>query len=177
MKIFSVVGGCAGKTDVVRRLVAELVGRGLRVSTVKRVPDEIDLEKPGSGTWKHRQAGAEEVILASTSRIALLREMPTDEDEPDVEILLGRLAPVDIVLLEGFRLTYYPKLELVQPERDRRLIALDDPLVLAVTADRPIDAPVPFFALSDIVALADFVLENAVASGQQADEALAMAAE
>jgi molybdopterin-guanine dinucleotide biosynthesis protein MobB len=92
----------------VRRLVAELAGRGLRVSTPKRVPDEIDFEKLGSGTWKHGQAGAEEVILASTSRIALLREMPTAADEPDVEVLLARLALVDIVLLEGFLLTYFP---------------------------------------------------------------------
>jgi molybdopterin-guanine dinucleotide biosynthesis protein B len=175
MKVFTVVGGCAGKTETVRLLVAELTRRGLRVSTIKRVPDTIDLEKPGSGTWRHREAGAEEVILASNSRVALLREMPTDADEPDVEFLLSRLAPVDIVFLEGFRLTYYPKLELVQPERNRRLIALDDPLVLAVTAHRPVDAPVPFLPLSDIVALADFVLLHAVEAGSA--EALAIAAE
>jgi molybdopterin-guanine dinucleotide biosynthesis protein B len=169
MKVFSIVGGCAGKTELVRQLVVELTGRGLRVSTIKRVPDSIDLEKPGSGTWKHRKAGAEEVILASTSRIALLREMPTDAEEPDVEALLARLAPVDVVFLEGFRLTFYPKLELVQPDRDRRMIALDDPLVLAVTADRPVEAPVPFLPLSDIASVADFVLVHAVAPGRGPD--------
>ena len=58
MKVFSVVGGCAGKTETVRQLVAELTGRWLRVSTIKRVPDTVDLEKPGSGTWRHREAGA-----------------------------------------------------------------------------------------------------------------------
>jgi Molybdopterin guanine dinucleotide synthesis protein B len=89
MKVFSVVGGCAGKTETVRRLVAEIVRRGLRVSTVKRVPEAVDLEKPGSGTWKHREAGAQEVILASTRRMALLREMSTDADEPDVEAPAG----------------------------------------------------------------------------------------
>ncbi len=174
MKVFSVVGGCAGKTELVRRLVAELTERGLRVSTVKCVPESVDLEKPGSGTWKHREAGAQEVILASTSRMALLREMPTNDDEPDVEVLLARLAPADIVFLEGFRLTYYPKLEFVQPERDRRLIALDDPLVLAVTANEPVKAPVPFLPLSDIGAVADFVLMHAVEAGTA--ETLAMAA-
>jgi molybdopterin-guanine dinucleotide biosynthesis protein MobB len=173
--VFSVVGGCAAKTEIVRRLVAELTGRGLRVSTVKRVPETVDLEKPGSGTWKHRVAGAEEVILASTSRMALLREMPTDADEPDVEDLLARLAPVDLVFLEGFRLTWYPKLEFVEPARNRRLIALDDPLVVAVTANKPVDAPVPVLPWSDICAVADFVLVHAVAAG--AAEALAMAAE
>ena len=81
--------------------------------------DTIDLEKPGSGTWKHRETGTEEVILASTSRMALLREMHRDADEPEVgEALLARLVPVDIVFLERFRLTYYPKLELVQLDRD-----------------------------------------------------------
>lgn len=169
MKVFSIVGGCDGKTEVVRRLVAEFVRRGLRVSTVKRVPENIDLEKPGSGTWKHREAGAEEVILASTSRMALMREMHTDADEPDVEFLLERLAPVDIVLIEGFRLTYYPKLEFVEPERNRRLIALDDPWVLAVTAHQTIASPVPFLPMSDIAALADFVMSNAVLAGQFAD--------
>jgi molybdopterin-guanine dinucleotide biosynthesis protein B len=175
VRVFSVVGGCAGKTEVMRGLVNELTGRGLRVSTIKRVPDTVDLEKPGSGTWMHREAGAEEVILASTSRIALLREMPTDADEPDVEALLARLAPVDIVLLEGFRLTYYPKLELVQPERDRRLLALDDPSVVAVSARTPVAAPVPFLPLSDIGAIADFVLMRAVTAG--ASDTLALASE
>lgn len=175
MRVFGVVGGCAGKTEVVRRLVAELAGRGVRVSTVKRVPETVDLEKPGSGTWKHREAGAREVVLASTSRMAILREIPTNEDEPDVEALLARLAPVDMVLLEGFRLTYYPKLEFVQPERNRRLIALDDPMVLAITANEFVNGPVPFLPLADIGALADFVLMHAVAAG--AAEALVMAAE
>lgn len=172
MKVFSVVGGCAGKTELVRKLVAELSSRGMRVSTVKRVPDSVDLERPESGTWKHREAGAEEVLLASATRFALLREDPIEGDEPDVEMLLGRLAPVDIVFLEGFRLTWYPKLELVQPERDRRLIALDDPLVLAVTADQPVPAPVPYLPLSDIAGLADFVLHHAVAAGEAGELAL-----
>jgi molybdopterin-guanine dinucleotide biosynthesis protein B len=101
--------------------------------------------------------------------------MPTDADEPDVEDLLARLAPVDIVFLEGFRLTWYPKLEFVEPARNRRLIALDDPLVLAVTANEPVHAPVPFLPLSDIGAVADFVLMHAVAPGTAG--ALAMAAE
>lgn len=172
MKVFSVVGGCVGKTEVVRRLVAELTGRGLLVSTVKRVPETVDLEKPGSGTWKHREAGAQEVILASTSRMALLREMPTNADEPDVEVLLARLQPVDIVILEGFRLTSYPKLELVQPDRDRRMLALDDPSVLAVASDNAVRAPVPCLRLSDIEGLANFVLKHAVQAGQAMAELL-----
>src|SRR4051794_18122669 len=119
MKVFTVIGGCAGKTDVVRRSVAEFKSRGLRVSTIKRVPDTLDLEKPGSGTWSHREAGAEEVMLASATRYAILCDVSTDDEEPDVEALMSRLADVDLVLLEGFKLNFYPKLELVQPGHDR----------------------------------------------------------
>src|SRR5689334_3094099 len=100
VKVFSLIGECVEKSELVGRLVAELVGRGLRVSTIKRVSDAVDLEKRGSGTWQHRQAGAEEVMIASASRFALLREMPPDTVEPDLEALLARLVPVDIVLLD-----------------------------------------------------------------------------
>lgn len=92
MNVFSVVGGCAGKTETVRRLVAELTARSLRVSTIKRVSDAVDLERQGSGSWKHRAAGAEEVMLASAGRLALMREMPNGTDEPDVDRLLARMA-------------------------------------------------------------------------------------
>jgi molybdopterin-guanine dinucleotide biosynthesis protein MobB len=167
MKVFTVIGGCAGKTELVRRLVAALKARGLRVSTIKRVPDTLDLERPGSGTWSHRQAGAEEVMLASATRYAILRETSAEDDEPDVDALLARLADVDLVLLEGFKLTFYPKLELVQPGHDRRLFALDDPTVVAVTAEQPLDCPAPWLPLADIAALADCVLANAVLPGQE----------
>ena len=103
MKAFSLVGECAEKSELVRRRVVELVGRGLRVSTIKRVSDAVDLERQGSGTWKHRTAGAAEVMIASASRFALLREMPPDTTEPEVSDLLARMAPVDIILLDGFR--------------------------------------------------------------------------
>ena len=162
MRVFSVIGSCAAKTSLVQRLVAELSGRGLRVSTIKRVPDDVDLDRPGTGSFGHRQAGAQEVMLASGSRQIIMREVRDDSDEPDVDGLLARLAPVDVVLLEGFRLSPYPKLEAVRAGQDRRILALDDPSVLAVTGEVPIAAPVPFLASFDIVALADFVLANAV---------------
>ena len=160
MKAFSLVGECAEKSDLVRRLVVELVGRGLRVSTIKRVSDAVDLEKPGSGTWKHRAAGAAEVMIASGRRFALLREMPADMTEPEVDDLLARMAPVDIVLLDGFRRSSYPKMEVVQSGR-KAILAPNDKMILAISADQPLAADVPYLALSDIGALANFVLENA----------------
>jgi molybdopterin-guanine dinucleotide biosynthesis protein B len=161
MKAFSLVGECAEKSELVRRLVVELVGRGLTVSTIKGVSDAVDLERQGSGTWKHRAAGAAEVMIASASRFALLREMPPDTKEPEVNDLLARMTPVDIVLLDGFRRSNYPKMEVVPAGQGQALLAPADSMVLAVTSDLSVAADVPVLALSNIGALADFVLANA----------------
>ena len=161
MKVFSLIGECREKSELVRRLVAELVGRGVRVSAIKRVSDAVDLERPGSGTWKHRTAGAEEVMIASASRFALMREMPAKMIEPSVSALLARMAPVDVVLLDGFRRSGCRKMEVVPAGQDRAVFAFDDAMVLAVTSETPITASVPWLPLSDISALADFVIANA----------------
>ena len=161
MRVFGVVGACAAKAGIVRNLVAELTRRGLRVSTIKHVPDDLDLDRPGTGSWAQREAGAEEIILASGTRHVLMRELRRMEDEPEVDALLARLSPVDLVLLEGFRLSAYPKLEAVRPAQDRRLLALDDPSVLAVTGTSAVTAPVPFLPLADTAGMADFVLRHA----------------
>jgi molybdopterin-guanine dinucleotide biosynthesis adapter protein len=166
MKAFSLIGECREKSELVRRLVVELTGRGLRVSTIKRVSDAVDLERAGSGTWKHRAAGAEEVMIASATRFALLREMPPDTHEPDVGSLLARMAPVDIVLLDGFRRSGYPKVEVVPAGQTQALLAPNDPMVLAVTSEDPVTAPVPRVPLSDIGALGDFVLAHAMLDAQ-----------
>jgi molybdopterin-guanine dinucleotide biosynthesis protein MobB len=123
MKAFSLVGECREKSELVRRLVVELGGRGLEVSTIKRVSDAVDLERHGSGTSKHRAAGAVEVMIASARRFALLREMPSDTTEPEVSELLARMAPVDIVLLDGFRRSNYPKIEVVQSGQEHARLA------------------------------------------------------
>ena len=164
MRAFSLVGECAEKSELVRRLVVEFVARGLRVSTIKRVSDAVDLERQGSGTWKHRVAGAAEVMVASASRFALLHEMPTGTVEPDVGELLVRMAPVDLVLLDGFRRSNYPKMEVVPAGQGAPVLAPNDPNILAITAEQPIMAQVPCVPLSDIAALADFALAHARAA-------------
>lgn len=164
MKVFSLIGECREKSDLVGRLVAELVDRGLRVSTIKRVSDLVDLERRGSGTWKQRQAGAEEVMIANARRFALLREMPIDTAEPDLSELLARLAPVDIVLLDGFRRSGMPKMEVVPPGQEQPRYAGDDPQVLALASDRLVASGIPCVPLSHVGKLADFVLTNAVSA-------------
>jgi molybdopterin-guanine dinucleotide biosynthesis protein B len=100
-------------------------------------------------------------MVASASRFALMREMPKDTDEPDVSALLARMTPVDIVLLDGFRRSSYPKMEVVQAGQDRALFASNDTMVLAVTSEVPVTAPVPGLPLSDISVLGDFVMAHA----------------
>jgi molybdopterin-guanine dinucleotide biosynthesis protein MobB len=165
VKAFSLIGECAEKSELVRRLVVELTGRGLRVSTIKRVSDAVDLERQGSGTWKHRAAGAEEVMVANARRFALMRELPNDIDEPDVESLLARMAPVDIVLLDGFRRSRYPKMEVIQTGHDHPQFAMNDSMVLAITSEKPITSSVPRLPLSDTGALAEFVVTHAAVPG------------
>jgi molybdopterin-guanine dinucleotide biosynthesis protein B len=104
-------------------------------------------------------------MIASASRFALLHELPNDTDEPDPASLLARMAPVDIVLLDGFRRSGYPKMEVVQSGQDRALFASHDTMVLAVASEVPVTAPVPGLPLSDISVLGDFVMAHAVAAG------------
>src|ERR1700733_15917706 len=119
------------------------------------------------GRFQHRAAGAEEVMVASASRFALMRELPKEIDEPDVGSLLARMAPVDFVLLDGFRRNGYPKMEVIQTGQTRALFATNDPMVLAVTSEVPVTAPVPELPLSNIGALVDFVVAYAVTAGDE----------
>jgi molybdopterin-guanine dinucleotide biosynthesis protein B len=104
-------------------------------------------------------------MIASASRFTLLSEMPPDTTEPDVGELLARMAPVDIVLLDGFRRSSYPKMEVVPAGQEQALLAPGDSMMLAITSDVSIAADVPCFALSDIGVLADFVLAYARVPG------------
>ena len=110
MKVFGVVGWKnSGKTGLMERLVAELCGRGLSVSTVKHAHHTFDIDRPGKDSFRHRDAGAREVLLASSRRWALMHEL--EGDEPRLDELLARLTPVDLVLVEGFKRGTHARLE------------------------------------------------------------------
>lgn len=161
MKIYGVIGWKnAGKTGLMERLVAEIVGRGLTVSTVKHVHHDVDLDEPGKDTFRHRQAGASEVVLASAHRFALMREHRGPE--PELTQVLARLAPVDLVLVEGYKRDAHRKVEVWRAETGHPLIQPGDPLVRAVATDAalPQDVPVPVLDLNDTAAVADFILRD-----------------
>ena len=158
MKVFGITGwkNC-GKTGLMERLVAEITARGLSVSTVKHTHHGVDLDSPGTDTHRHRAAGAAEVMLASEARFALMREL-RDAPEPALDDLLGRLAPVDLVLVEGYKRARHPKIEAHRAAAGQPLIARDDPSVRAVASDVALDLDKPVFDLNDTADIADFVL-------------------
>src|SRR5690242_4506755 len=111
MRIFGLAGWSgSGKTTLMAALLPELVSRGLTVSTVKHAHHAFDIDQPGKDSWRHRQAGAREVMIASNRRWALMHEL-RDEPEPTLDELLRRLSPVDLVLVEGYKGHSHPKLE------------------------------------------------------------------
>ena len=158
MKIYGVVGWKnAGKTGLMERLVTEITGRGITVSTVKHAHHSFDVDHPGKDSFRHRAAGATEVLLASRNRFALMHELRA-EDEPTLPALLSKLAPVDLVLVEGYKRDTHPKIEAHRAEPGNPLIAPDDPTIRAVASDVPLDLDRPVFDLNDTVAIADFIL-------------------
>jgi molybdopterin-guanine dinucleotide biosynthesis protein B len=148
----------AGKTGLMERLVTEITGRGLRVSTVKHAHHSFDVDHPGKDSHRHRSAGAVEVLLASRNRWALMHEA-RGEPEPALEALLARLTPVDLVLVEGYKRDRHPKVEAFRAATGNPLIAAGDPTVRAVAADVALPGlAVPWFDLDDTAAIADFIL-------------------
>lgn len=160
MKIYGVVGWKnAGKTGLMERLVAEITGRGLTVSTVKHAHHSFDIDYPGRDSYRHREAGASEVLLASRERVALLREL-RGAPEPRLPDLLARLAPVDLVLIEGYKSAGHPKIEAHRAEPGNPLIALSDPTIRAIASDVALEASVPVFDLNATAQIADFILSE-----------------
>ncbi|MCL4068543.1 molybdopterin-guanine dinucleotide biosynthesis protein B [Pseudomonas sp. GX19020] len=161
MKIYGVIGWQnSGKTTLMERLVATLTQRGLSVSTVKHVHHDVDLDQPGKDTWRHREAGAQEVVLASAKRFVILREHRGPE--PELTEVLARLTPVDLVLVEGYKRDAHPKIEVWRAGvADRPMIQPGDPLVRAVASDAALKGlSVPVLDLNDAEAIASFILKD-----------------
>lgn len=158
MRVYGVVGWKdSGKTGLVERLVADLAARGLSVSTVKHAHHAVDVDRRGTDSYRHRTAGATEVLLASARRFALMHELRGAE-EPPLNELLQKLAPVDLVLVEGYKRAPHPKIEAHRGETGTPLIAPNDPTVHAVASDAPLDLDRPVFDLDDTSAIADFIV-------------------
>ncbi len=158
MKVFGVTGWKnAGKTGLMERLVTDITGRGFSVSTIKHSHHSADVDHAGTDSHRHRVAGANEVVLASSLRVAIMQEL-RDAPEPPLRELLTRLRPVDLVLIEGYKREAHPKIEAYRAAAGHDLRAPDDETIQAVASDIPLDLDRPVFDLNDTGAIADFIL-------------------
>jgi len=150
----------SGKTTLMERLVAEISQRGHSVSTVKHAHHNVDVDQPGKDSYRHRQAGAREVILASANRWALMHEL-RDQDEPSLDFLLSTLSPVSLVLVEGYKQSNIPKIEAALNPGKHPLLAFSNPHIRAVaTGYQPEGLDVPVLDINDIPLIADFILQQ-----------------
>lgn len=149
----------SGKTTLIEQLIPRFVGRGLRVSLVKHAHHAFDVDHPGKDSWRHRQAGATEVLLSSDCRWALMHEL-RGAAEPGIEEHLARLSPCDLVLVEGYKRSTLAKLEVFRPALGKPALHPVDPHIVAVASDAPVDTRLPCLDLNDADAIAAFVLTH-----------------
>ena len=161
MKLYGVTGWKnAGKTGLMERLVAEFCARGLRVSTIKHAHHNTDVDQPGRDSFRHREAGATEVMLASPNRWALMHELRGDA-EPTLAKLLAKMSPADLILIEGYKREAHPKIEAFRHENGKPPLAERNDTIRAVASNTALtDLDLPVIDLDDTGAIADFIQKD-----------------
>ena len=160
MRVIGLAGWSgSGKTTLLAKLLPVLIARGRTVSTLKHAHHAFDVDTPGKDSHNHRLAGASEVLVSSARRWALMHEL-RDEREPTLAELVPRLAPVDLVVVEGFKTETHAKLEVHRAAVGKPLLHPNDRYIVALASDvRPVDVALPFADINDIEAIADLVDE------------------
>lgn len=161
MRVFGLAGWSgSGKTTLMTRLIPALLRHGVTVSTLKHAHHSFDVDQPGKDSWHHREAGAQEVMVASDRRWALMHEL-RGAPEPSMDALLRQMSPVDLVLVEGYKRGPHPKLEVYRRSVGKPLIAPEDKSIVAIASDeRVAGLSLPFFALEDVDAIAAFIIAH-----------------
>jgi molybdopterin-guanine dinucleotide biosynthesis adapter protein len=161
MRIFGLAGWSgSGKTTLMTALIPKFVARGITVSTIKHAHHGFDVDHEGKDSWRHRQAGASEVMVVSQRRWALMHEL-RDEPEPGLEALVPRITPVDLLLVEGFKRHPHPKIEVHRPSLGKPLLYLDDPFVVAVASDERLHGlKLPWLPLGSPACIVEFILSH-----------------
>jgi molybdopterin-guanine dinucleotide biosynthesis protein B len=159
MKIFGFAGWSgSGKTTLIEKLIPRFVGTGLRVSLIKHAHHTFDVDQPGKDSYRHRHAGASEVLVTSSRRWVLMHEL-RGAHEPPFEEQVKRLSPCDLLLVEGFKHAPIPKLEVWRAEPGEAMLHPNDPHIVAVATDARVDTRLPVLNLNDDAAIARFVLD------------------
>ena len=160
MNVFGFAGWSgSGKTTLVEKLIPVLTARGLRVSVIKHAHHGFDLDKPGKDSWRHREAGATQVLMLSNDRWVLMHEL-RGAPEPTLEEQLRLLEPCDLVLIEGYKAASVPKIEIHRPSQGKPPLWPENAHVVAVATDADIDCPLPRLPINAPEAVADFILDD-----------------
>lgn len=148
----------SGKTTLIEQLIPRFVQRGMRVSLIKHAHHHFDIDRPGKDSYRHREAGATEVLITSGHRWALMHEL-RDEPEPSLYQQLQHLAPCDLVLVEGYKYEPIPKIEVHRASEGQPLLHPHDEYVVAVACDAPLQTALPTLDLNDADQVAGFILK------------------
>jgi molybdopterin-guanine dinucleotide biosynthesis protein B len=160
MKRFGFAGfSGSGKTTLIEQLIPLFTARGLRVSLIKHAHHAFDVDQPGKDSYRHRRAGAHEVLVTSSRRWALMHEL-RGEAEPPLEALIERLSACDLLLVEGFKRAALPKLEVYRAAVGEAPLHPHDPHIVAVATDTALEAPIPVLDLNQPEAIGEFILAH-----------------
>ena len=160
MKIFGFAGySGSGKTTLIERLIPLFTARRLTISLVKHAHHTFDVDQPGKDSYRHREAGCTEILVTSSRRWALIHEL-RGAPEPELEALIAQLSPCDLVLVEGFKRSRIPKLEVYRAEVGEPLIHPHDENIVAIASDKPLETHLPQFDLGNHEAIAEFVVRH-----------------
>jgi molybdopterin-guanine dinucleotide biosynthesis protein B len=159
MKVLGIAGySGSGKTTLIEKLLPRLAAAGLVVSVIKQSHHDFEVDKPGKDSWRHRQAGAREILLTSPHRWMLVGEL-RGAPEPDLAGHLARLSPCDLVLVEGYKHADLAKIEVWRAANGKPWLHPDDPRYIAVAADEPPLGGLPWLPLDDVGAISRFILD------------------
>jgi molybdopterin-guanine dinucleotide biosynthesis protein B len=162
MKVIGLAGWSgAGKTTLLTRVIPLLNAQGLRVSVIKHAHHKFDVDKPGKDSWRHREAGAEEVLVSSGNRWALMHEL-RDEREPRLPELLQKLSRVDLVVIEGYKTEPHRKIEVHRAENGKPFLFPGDADIIGIAADVAVETRLPVVHLDDIAGIAAMMRRYAI---------------
>ncbi len=152
-----------GKTTLLTRLIPILKSEGLRLALIKHAHHHFDIDHPGKDSHRLRKAGADQIVIASKHRMATIREMPENQQEPQLEEILAgmRLDALDLILVEGFKMADIPKIELHRRDLSKPYLYPDDKHIIALAQDElsATSHPITHLDLNQPRQIADFVLE------------------
>jgi molybdopterin-guanine dinucleotide biosynthesis adapter protein len=160
VKIFGFAGWSgSGKTTLIEKLLPRFVGAGLRVSLIKHAHHTFDVDQPGKDSYRHRHAGASEILVTSSRRWVLMHEL-RGAQEPAFEEQVKRISPCDLLIVEGFKFAPIPKLEVWRAVTGEPLLHPNDPHVVAVASDAKVQTKLPLLDLNDDAAIAAFIVSH-----------------